>query len=206
VQIRRHEENLWKKANRAAVWLQVVPFVRFVAVTGSLGRGEAKPDSDADLMVVTEPGRLYTARAFALTLLQATSQRVNVEAGRIGGTVDPNYWLTSDNLDIQPHNAYVARDYTYTMPLWDSSEIYSRLTHTNPWVAEYKRKFRDVVPPRQFLVLRAIQYSAELLCRLWPGLEVWTKSVQEKTIRAFAERQSNLDKVVLTDHELRLHL
>jgi len=202
----KHEVEFWKKARRAATWLQIAPFVRFVAVTGSLSRGEAKPDSDADLFVVTEPGHLYTARAFALILLQYTGQRVNVEAGRIGGAVDPNYWLSSDHLDIQPHTAFVARDYTYMMPLWDSSDVYFRLMHMNPWVAEYKRKFRDVMPPHQYSVLRVIQLGVESLYRIFGSwLERWTRSVQERRVRAFADRQGRADHVVLTDSELRLH-
>ena len=199
-------EELWKKANRAGRWLQIIPFVRFVAVTGSLGRNETKPDSDADLMVVTEPSRLYTARAFALTILQATGQRINVEGGRIGGTVDPNYWLTADHLDIQPHNTYVARDYTLSTPLWGSADIYTRIVQANDWVADYQRKFRDVMPPKQSSVYRLLQTVLELLCRLWPGLEAWCRSVQERKIRAFATRRGRPEKVVVTDRELRLHL
>lgn len=185
----------------------MAPFVRFVAVTGSLGRGEAKPGSDADLFVVTEPKHLYTARAFALVLLQYTGQRVNVEAGQIGGAVDPNYWLTSNHLDIQPHNAYVARDYSYMVPLWDASDIHSKLMHMNLWVAEYKRKFRDVTPSKQSPVLKVLQSSAELICQLFgPWLERWTRSVQEKKVKAFAERRGKADQSVIQENELRLHL
>ncbi len=108
-----------------------------VAVTGSLGRGEAKPDSDADLFIVTEPKRLYTARAFVLLILKFTGQRINVEAGRVAGAVDPNYWLSGDNLDLKPHNAYVARDYSYMLPLWDACDIYFKLVDANSWLAEW---------------------------------------------------------------------
>jgi predicted nucleotidyltransferase len=201
-----YEVGLWKKARRAATLLQLAPFIRFVAVTGSLGRGETKPDSDVDLFIVTERKHLYTARAFALTILKYTGQRINVESRRVAGTVDPNYWLTSDHLDLHPHNAYVARDYTFMVPVWDSADTHHKITLTNSWVADYKRTFRDIVPTKQSPVLRLIQFSAETLCRLWPGLESWTRSVQEKKIRAFAERQASLEKVVLTDRELRLHL
>lgn len=201
-----YEERLWQKAKRAATLLQLVPFVRFVAVTGSLGRGEAKPDSDADLFIVTEPGRLYTARAFALAFLQLIGQRINVEAGRIAGAADPNYWLTADNLDIAPHSAFVARDYTFMVPLWDASDIYFKTIRMNVWVSEYKRKFRDIKPPRQSSALKLIQYTVELFCRLWPGLEAWMRSVQESRIRQFSLRQGSPEKAVLTDRELRLHL
>lgn len=203
----KHEERLWRKARRAATLVQLAPFVRFIAVTGSLGRSEIKPESDADLFVVTEPKHLYTARAFALVFLKYTGQRINVESGRVGGTVDPNYWLTADNLDIQPHNAYVARDYSYMMPLWDQSDIYFRLMHMNPWVAEYRRKFRDVMPSKPFILLRGVQLLLEGICLLFGHwLERWTRLVQAKKIHGFAEREGKGEKVVLQDNELRLHL
>ena len=207
MEIRRYEASLWKKASRAATLLQLAPFVRFVAVTGSLGRGEAKPDSDADLFVVTEPHHLYTARVFALVFLQYTGLRINFERERIGGTVDPNYWLTSDNLDIEPHNAYVARDYSYMLPLWDASGIFLKLMHMNPWVAEYKRKFRDMKPPTPHVLLRFIQQILEGICFLFGSwLERWTRSVQEKKVREFAERRGKTDQAVIQGNELRLHL
>jgi predicted nucleotidyltransferase len=199
------EERLWRQARRAALLLQLVPFVRFVAVTGSLGRGEAGPDSDADLFVVTAPGRLYTARALALVLLHATQQRINVEAGRIAGSVDPNYWLSADDLDIRPHTAFVARDYTAMVPLWDGATIYDRLRYANEWVGRYRRRFRDAAVPRPLPALRVLQWLFEAVCRLWPGLEAWTRAIQERRVRSFAARQGKADNVVLTDTELRLH-
>lgn len=210
--MKKYVEDLWKKANRAALLLQLAPFVRLVAVTGSLERGEAKPDSDADLFIVTEPKRLYTARAFVLLILKFTGQRINVEAGRVAGAVDPNYWLSGDNLDLKPHNAYVARDYSYMLPLWDACDIYFKIVDANSWLAEYnlsgrERKFRDVVPSRQYWILRAAQRSAELLCRPFgPWLERWARSAQEARVREFAARQGKQEKVVVTDSELRFHL
>jgi predicted nucleotidyltransferase len=201
-----HEEILWRKAQRAATLLQLAPFVRFVAVTGSLGRGETKPDSDADLFIVTAPGHLYTARAFALVILQVTGQRINVEGGRIGGTIDPNYWLTTDNLNIKPHTAYVARDYTFLTPLWDASPIYSRLIETNTWVAGYQRQFREIKPKRPYFFLRLTQILLEGACLVIGNrLEKWARVIQKRRLTAYAKRQGISDSVI-SDDEIRLFL
>ena len=49
-------------AQKAALWLKYVPFVRMIAVTGTLAMKNCEKNSDIDFFVVLEKGRIFTGR------------------------------------------------------------------------------------------------------------------------------------------------
>src|SRR6185369_9650646 len=54
----------WRLCLKRAYWLQAVPWIRGMFVSGSLALGTVSADSDFDILVLVEPGRLYLARLF----------------------------------------------------------------------------------------------------------------------------------------------
>ncbi len=62
---------LWSGARRYGTWMAHLPFVRMVALTGALAMRNANDrDDDIDYLLVTKPGRVWTARAYSIVLVR----------------------------------------------------------------------------------------------------------------------------------------
>lgn len=105
-----------------------LPFIRMVALTGSLAVMNVSKDVDFDYMLVTVPGRLWTARAFALLLNRVTK--------KFGHTLCPNLILAETSLEWPLHDLYSARELYQMIPI-AGMDVYQRLIHANAWAKEF---------------------------------------------------------------------
>jgi len=118
---------LWPLAVRYGHLIAGLPFVRMVAVTGSLAVNNAEQGTDIDYLIVTAPGHLWTCRALALVASRiARLARVNL---------CPNYLLTEGNLELTDRTLYVARELAQMIPL-SGLEVYARMRQLNSWTKE----------------------------------------------------------------------
>lgn len=119
---------LWPIAVRFGRWIARLPFVRMVAVTGSLAMDNVEPDADLDYLIVTTPGRLWTCRAFTLALGRL--------AALWGVRLCPNYLVSQRALEFTPQNIYVAHELTQMVPL-AGLDVYSQIRACNRWVENF---------------------------------------------------------------------
>lgn len=129
---RRIAEALWTTARRYARWLSRVPFVRMVAVSGSLAVYNAEHKSDIDLFCITAPNRLWLARLWIVPLSKLT----HAWPRRFPFYLCPNYILTQDTLDVNDQNLFTAYEVTQAVPLWGTA-VHAAFRHANPWVKDY---------------------------------------------------------------------
>lgn len=108
--------------------LGALPYVRMVALTGSLAVMNVTQAADFDYMLITARGRLWTARAFALALNRFTRLR--------GYTLCPNLILSEYALEWPIHDLYSARELCQMIPI-TGFDVYSRLMQANKWVASF---------------------------------------------------------------------
>jgi len=130
--VRRRREavaqRMWKRAHRYARLIAHLPFVRLVAVTGTLAVGNVEPDDDIDLFIVTAPGRLWLCRALVIGVVRL--------ARLFGDELCPNYLVTERALEIRERNLFTARELAQMVPLFGSA-TYRRLRDANRWVLDY---------------------------------------------------------------------
>jgi hypothetical protein len=119
---------LWSKAGRYTRLIATLPFVRMVAVTGSLAMNNTEQGKDVDLMIVTAPHHLWTCRA--LTLLVARLARLE------GVTLCPNYLVTTEALELNERSLYVAHELAQMVPL-SGMKVYAEMMHRNAWIVDY---------------------------------------------------------------------
>jgi hypothetical protein len=121
-------KRLWPAAVRFGRALGGLPFVRMVAVTGSLAWDNPDASGDIDYLIVTEPDRLWTCR-WLVGLL--------VRAARLEGiTLCPNYVVSKRALSLAEHDLYAAYELARMTPVVGLS-MYRRLRRANPWAAAY---------------------------------------------------------------------
>ncbi len=105
-----------------------LPFIRMVALTGSLALRNCNETGDYDYMLVAKAGRVWLARAFALAL--------NRIARPFGETLCPNLIVSERTLEWTARNLYSAREICQMIPI-SGEDVYHRLRVANLWVNEF---------------------------------------------------------------------
>ncbi|MGZ9235732.1 MAG: hypothetical protein ACXW4E_09415, partial [Anaerolineales bacterium] len=119
---------LWPKAVRYGRMIATLPFVRMVAVTGSLAMKNADEGNDVDYMIVTAPNRLWTCRALSLLL----ARLANLESVNLC----PNYLVTTNALELKERSLYVAHELAQMIPL-AGMKTYREIRRLNLWIHDY---------------------------------------------------------------------
>jgi len=119
---------LWPKAARYGRIIAMLPFVRMVAVTGSLAMNNTDEGKDVDYMIVTAPNHLWTCRA--LSLLVARFAKLE------GVHLCPNYLVTTNAMELRERSLYVAHELAQMIPL-SGMEIYREMQRQNGWLTDY---------------------------------------------------------------------
>jgi hypothetical protein len=130
-------DRLWPAALRFARLIAGLPFVRMVAVTGSLAWHNVDDGGDIDYLIVTTPGRLWVCR----WLIAAVGRVARLD----GVSLCPNYVISTRALALADHNLYTAYEVARMTPIAGIG-MYRRLRRANPWVEAYLPN--AVHPPR----------------------------------------------------------
>jgi hypothetical protein len=118
----------WPRARRCGRLLAHLPFVRMAAVTGALAMNNVPDGDDVDLILVTAPGRVWLARAFAIAVVRA--------AKLFNMTLCPNYLLAETRLQQDQRDLFVAHELAQMIPL-AGSDVYWRMRAANGWAANF---------------------------------------------------------------------
>lgn len=121
-------ERLWPEAVRHGLLMARMPFVRMVAVTGSLAVNNVGAEEDVDYFVVTADDHLWVCRAFVILIVRAAARR--------GLVLCPNYFLAESAIHLAEQNLYTAHEMAQMVPLFGST-VYNRLRRANSWLYRY---------------------------------------------------------------------
>ncbi len=141
VSLRKQRESRSKKLMPFALKygriLGYFPFVRMVALTGSLAVMNVSKNADLDYMVITHPGRLWTARAFVLLFNRLTRL--------VGHTICPNLLVSEIALEWGRHDLFSARELCQMIPI-AGMDVYRKLMKANVWIQEFLPNAEIVQP------------------------------------------------------------
>ncbi|MDD5369264.1 MAG: hypothetical protein PHQ40_09270, partial [Anaerolineaceae bacterium] len=153
---------LWPRAIRYGNWISKIPYVRMVAVTGSLAMNNAARDADLDYLVVTRQGRLWMARAMVVLLVRLAS--------RWGDIVCPNYFITDDHLHFDEHNLFAAHEVVQMVPI-TGLPVFERIREINAWAWQYLPNATSsyVEMPSDGFYQRTLRPALDSILRLPPG-------------------------------------
>ncbi len=141
VSMRMRRESLSQRAMRRALQIGRIlgrlPFIRMVALTGSLALLNSEASADLDYMLVAAQGRVWMARGFALLIGRLT---------RLSGyTLCPNLIISEGSLAWRQRDVYTAREICQMIPIAGVS-TYEGLRRVNDWTDAYLPNALDVPP------------------------------------------------------------
>ncbi len=129
----------WRKLKRGAKWLALVPFLRLVAVTGSLTAYNARPESDFDLLAVMEGRRFWLSRLLMTGLVEVLGKRR--KSNRTKDRFCLNCYLTQEALEItvqaKRRDFHSAQEYGRLIPIFEVEPVYQKFIKANHWLKDY---------------------------------------------------------------------
>jgi hypothetical protein len=133
--VRRRQGNLkarqmLKTAEKIASFLSAFPFVRGVAVSGSLSKNFADDKSDIDFFIITKKNKLWLARTLMHLFKKATF------LFRKQHWFCMNYYIDESMLEIREKNIYTATEVATLLPL-RGIKAFQDFYKENKWTREY---------------------------------------------------------------------
>lgn len=140
LQKRKETARKLSKIKSALKILKKIPFVLFIGLTGSLSMDNADPESDIDLMIITQPYSLWLTRPLIAFLFWANGQDLRrSKASYTKDTICINLYLdqTSLAIPITKRNFYVAHEILQVKPLYDKDGAFDSFLLANKWVSNH---------------------------------------------------------------------
>lgn len=133
--VRRYNGNqkaaeLIKVAHKIGDWLIRFPYVRGVAISGSLSKNYADENSDIDLFIITAKNRLWIAR----TLMHAFKKLTFLVNKQDYFCM--NYYIDEAQLEIREKTIYTAIEVVTLIPL-QGDTVMEQFYAANCWTREY---------------------------------------------------------------------
>jgi hypothetical protein len=146
--VRRYRGNvkatiMLRKADKAASLLSGFPFVRGIAVSGSLSKYFADENTDIDFFIITSANRLWIARTF-LHMFKKLTYLFNMQ-----DLFCMNYFIDEAELGILEKNIYTATEIATILPL-SGCKIFDAFFKANAWAGSFfPNKYLYMPPPRE---------------------------------------------------------
>ncbi len=122
-----------EKLIRRFIWAtKYLPFVRGIALGGSQALGLQKATSDIDLLIITDPNRMWVARTFLMAYFQIFG--VRRYQNKIANRFCLNHYLAQPKEVEEERNLYKAMEYSRLRPLVFSETINAFLEANLPWI------------------------------------------------------------------------
>ncbi len=140
----RSAEQILRGSYRFIKVVKSFPFVRSIAISGSLSKYYAGKDADIDYFIIAEKDRLWIAR----TLLHLFKKLSFITGHQHYYCM--NYFIDESALEIDQKNIYSAIETVTLIPVYNK-ELISELKKVNTWVSDflpnepYKEDLRFVI-------------------------------------------------------------
>jgi hypothetical protein len=175
-------------ADNKAKFIGQFPFVKAVMASGSLSKGYMDQDSDLDFFIVTDPGRLWIAR-----MMLVLYKRIFL--GNSHKYFCVNYFVSSDNLEIEEKNLFTATELATVIPLFNQG-IYFDLLKSNGWLTRFYPNFNPRAATRGKDNASYLKKFLEKLINLFGGSRIDTycmKLTYKRWVKVYREQYSEAD-------------
>jgi hypothetical protein len=124
----------YKKIIRALKFLKYCPFLRMIAVTGTVAMKNAERKSDLDFLIVFKSGRIFTGRLLFTFLVHIMKMRRYGK--KITDRICLNHFITDDSLEIGLKDLFASSEYSFILPVY-GADIFKKFQSANVWIGKY---------------------------------------------------------------------
>ncbi len=200
----------WKKARRVIRFLQLIPYIRMVAVSGSLAMNNAKEESDIDLLIITKSDRIWTCRIFTTLFIHLIGQRRHSDLTKNRFCL--NHYITDQSLSIPWKSLYNAQTYAHLVPVWQKRGMYKKFQKANSWINDYLFNY-PIIEKGYLTTIKSVYFFGvirrfrENFFNTWFGnvLEYFLRKIQERKIRKEPLTYKSGGRVIFNDKQLEFH-
>lgn len=123
-------------------FLRFVPFIRMIAISGSIGYFNVKEDSDIDIFIIIKDGHVWFTRFFITLFTHLLSKRRHGK--KIKNRICLNFYISDKAMDLE----YLAHEndvwFTYwfltVSPIFDLG-VYENFYYSNKWVNKLSKNY-----------------------------------------------------------------
>lgn len=117
-----------------------IPWIKMIALTGSVANQNADKNADIDLLFITESNRLWICRGLVFVVLKIIGKLPNEKDKR---EICPNIFVEENNLgwSKKKRNLYVAQNIISMKPYLWRDGIYFKFIKANNWISKYYPNF-----------------------------------------------------------------
>lgn len=137
-----------------------IPSIVAVFVTGTVAVGNANSNDDIDLLIITEPQKLWITRLTVNVVLDFMGKRRKPHTKTPNDKFCLNLWLTTDSMKIEKarRNLYSAFEVVQAKSIYEKNDASKRFLYENSWIKEYlpnikipARPLKKLKPPAKTL-------------------------------------------------------
>jgi hypothetical protein len=194
----RTSRDLLCRLSAPLAFITRLPFVRMVAVSGSLAHLNADAQADLDLFVVTSPRRVWTVTVTTLLLARLLGWRRHLCL---------NYVVSERTLWVAPADLFSANQIIHLQPVM-GEETYRRFLDANRFVERFYPNFTPrPLPVGASKAVRRLRATFEtgLNWSVAPLVEWMCRLVYRTHLRNRAHTWTSHDQVRLEPECLKLH-
>ncbi|PJE63882.1 hypothetical protein COU89_00890 [Candidatus Roizmanbacteria bacterium CG10_big_fil_rev_8_21_14_0_10_45_7] len=131
-----------KKVNLVKNYVRLLSYIfciQMVAVSGSIAVGNAKPNDDIDLFLVTKSGYLWTSRFIAVLLAYVMGLKRKRGVIHAPNKVCLNLFFDETDLALPKYkrNLYTAHEVLQVVPMVNKNHTYEQFMAKNNWVSSF---------------------------------------------------------------------
>lgn len=200
------QQRYFRRARIVATILSLAPYVRAVALTGSVARGKATEKSDIDFWICLKTDRLWTGRIIVTAIVQLLGLRRYND--KIAGRICLNTYQTEESLEIHPKNLKNAKDYANIRILFAAGKTANDFFKANRWIKERGYHFKNRADSPSSAIATIIRAIFEVIYDILFGDsgERYLRSYQIKRILNDPRTKSaQRGQIFISDSELRFH-
>ncbi len=160
-EIKGHDANKRKKNSQEIISenkpfidvLTKIPWIKMIAITGSVANYDAKREEDIDLLFITEKDRLWITRGFVFLMLKVMGKLPKKENER---KICPNIFIDESRMAWakKKRNLYVAQNIISMQPLVWRDDTYFNFMEENKWIFKYFNNFKINFPGKNSKKIR----------------------------------------------------
>lgn len=137
IQHNKITERKYKSLLKMVSWLNFLPYIKMIGVSGRMAMKNAQDRSDFDVCIMLKQGKIFTGRALITFLMQILGLRRHGQ--KVRDRICLNHFIT-DDFFVAGKDLFSANDYTFLIPIY-GFENFLKFQEKNEWIKKFKPNF-----------------------------------------------------------------